>query len=266
MENLSLAYWEYGLLVVGGFLAGIINTVAGNGSSITLTLLIVMGLPANWANATNRVGVLLQTFTGVMALKRTPRTILLAKNSTWYYLPALIGSVAGAFLATDVPEKAMQYIIGILMLFLLGTLSLNPKKWLIKTDLDHNKKTWFNWIIFFFVGVYAGFIQMGIGIVMLAALVLISKYSLADANIIKLVMAFVLIIPSFFVFLGTGQINWPMGLSLALGSAAGAWFGTRKVLYHPKSNQIIRTLLIVILVASVVKLLELPHWIALLFA
>lgn len=265
MEDLQLEYWHYALLVVGGFLAGIINTLAGNGSSITLTLMIVLGLPPTWANATNRIGVLLQTFTGVMALRRTKRTRMLFKRSVWYYVPALLGSTAGAFLAVDIPERVLQYIIGFLMLFLLFTLTLNPKKWKIRTDLGHAKQTWYNWILFFFVGVYAGFIQMGIGIVMLAALVLIAKYSLTDANILKLILAFILIVPSFFVFLSTGQINWPVGLSLAVGSASGAWFGTRRVLYHPKAGGIIRGLLIVILVVSVIKLLELPHWVAFLF-
>ena len=77
--------WEYFFLLGGGFLAGIINTLAGNGSAITLPLLLSMGMDANTANATNRVGVLLQTFTAVASIKRTAQSKILIKESVWYY-------------------------------------------------------------------------------------------------------------------------------------------------------------------------------------
>ena len=51
-------WFELIALVIGGFAAGLINVVAGNGSAITLPLLMWVGLDANAANATNRVGAL----------------------------------------------------------------------------------------------------------------------------------------------------------------------------------------------------------------
>ena len=247
-------WWEYLFLLGGGFLAGIINTLAGNGSAITLPLLISMGLPANEANATNRVGVLLQTLTATLTLKRSKRTLVLIRQSFWYYIPTILGSIGGALLAIDINPDILKLIIGILMVFILFTLLLQPKKWLISTDPGKNKKTVLQWIIFFGIGFYGGFIQMGIGIMILSSLVLLVHYSLKDANVIKLMVALVMIIPAFFIYMYSGDIKWIPGAVLALGAGAGAWFGTRYVLYHPKARDYIRYLLIVIVVFAIGKI------------
>jgi uncharacterized membrane protein YfcA len=251
---MQYAWWEYALLIAGGFLAGIINTLAGNGSAITLPLLMSMGMPANVANATNRVGVLMQTLTAVLTLKRSNRTRILIKKSLWYYIPTILGSVGGALLAIDIDPEMLKLIIGFLMLFILSTLLLQPKKWLKNTDPGRNKKTPLQWFIFFAIGFYGGFIQMGIGIMILSSLVLLAHYSLKDANIIKLMVAFIMIIPAFIIYFLSGDIRWLPGLILALGAGAGAWFGTRYVLYHPKARDYIRYLLIVIVVFAAGKI------------
>ena len=248
-------WWEYLLLAGGGFLAGVINTLAGNGSAITLPLLISMGLPANEANATNRVGVLLQTLTAIISLKRSKRTLVLMRQSFWYFIPTILGSIGGALLAVDINPQHLKLIIGVLMVFILITLLLQPKKWLINTDPGKNKKTTLQWVIFFAIGFYGGFIQMGIGIMILSSLVLLVHYSLKDANIIKLMVAFVMIVPAFAIYFLSGHIQWIPGIVLALGAGAGAWFGARYVLYHPKARDYIRYLLIVIVVFAIGKIL-----------
>ena len=252
---MDYAIWEYVLLAGGGFAAGIINTLAGNGSAITLPLLLSMGMDANVANATNRVGVLLQTATAVASLKRTKRSRFLIKGSVWYFIPTILGSAAGAMLAIDIDPDVLKLIIGLLMLVVLATLLLKPKKWLRDTDPGKNKKTPLQWIIFFAIGFYGGFIQMGIGIMILSSLVLLAHYSLKDANIIKLVVAFVMIIPAFAIYAYSGHIEWMPGFVLALGASLGSWFGIRYVLYHPKAAIYIRYLLIAIVLFALVKIL-----------
>jgi len=242
------------LLIIGGFLAGIINTLAGNGSAITLTVLMATGLDANLANATNRIGILSQTLTSVLSFKKSKRTKELGLASVWYYWPTIIGSVIGAWLAVDINTQILEIIIGVFMILLLITLLLNPKKWMINTDAQKNKKTPLNFILFFAIGVYGGFIQMGIGIMILSTLVLIAHYSLKDANIIKLWVALVMIIPAFFVFLWSGDIQWIPGLILAVGMAIGARLGARYVLFHSKANTIIRYVLIAVILFAVFRI------------
>lgn len=242
------------LLIVGGFMAGVINTVAGNGSAITLTVLMATGQDATVANATNRIGVFAQTLTAVFSLNKSNRTKKLTKDSVWFYWPTILGSALGAILASDFDEEKLKIVIGFFMIALLITMLLKPKRWLINTDSGKKKKTPLNFIIFFLIGLYGGFIQMGIGIMILSSLVLLAKYSLRDANIIKLWVAFIMILPAFLVFILSGKIEWVPGLILAGGAALGARFGAKYVLYHPKANSIIRYVLIAIISVAVVRI------------
>jgi uncharacterized membrane protein YfcA len=242
------------LLILGGFMAGVINTVAGNGSAITLTVLMATGLDANVANATNRIGVLSQTLTAVLSIKKTKRARKLAKDSVWFFWPTILGSIIGALLAVDIDEQKLKVVIGFFMVVLLITLLLRPKRWLINTDASKKKKTPLNFLIFLAIGVYGGFIQMGIGIMILSSLVLLAHYSLRDANIIKLWVAFIMILPAFIIFLLSGDIVWVPGFILATGAAIGARLGARYVLSHPKANTIIRYVLIAILIVAIVRI------------
>lgn len=241
-------------------MAGIINTLAGNGSAITLSLLIFMGFPADVSNATNRIGALAQTITAVFSLKRTPRTRVLFTDSYWFFIPSIIGSVVGAIIAVEIDPGLLKMIIGGFMLLLLVTLVANPKKWEIATDASKNRKTWLNAVLVFLVAVYGGFIQMGIGIMLLSILVLIAQYSLRDANIIKLVLSLIFVMPAFFVFLYTGGMEWLPGITLAVGQSIGAVIGARYILFLPKANMYVRWLLIVILSVSSIVLLRIPEW------
>lgn len=256
---LSIAF--IALLLLGGFAAGIINTLAGNGSAITLSLLIMTGMPATVANATNRLGALTQTFTAVLSLRRTKRTRFLFKDSLWFFVPSAIGSVLGAFLAVEVDPHLLKRIIGLIMLALLFTMIYKPSKWARATNVTNNQKTWYNWLMIFAVAIYGGFLQMGIGIMLLVVLVLVAQYSLRDANIIKLVIAFVFVFPAFLVFALSGQIDWAPGLALAVGQAIGAWVGARYILFLPSANTIVRYTLIAILSVSSISLLGIWQWI-----
>lgn len=257
--------YEYLLLIVGGIAAGVINTLAGNGSAITLSLLIFTGLPADVANATNRIGAAVQTVTAVGSLRRTKRTRFLLKDGLWFFLPSVLGSVIGAFIAVEVDPDALRSIIGLVMLGLLITMVTNPKKWARSTNVAKTHKTVLNWILIFLIALYGGFLQMGIGIMLLSVLVLVAQYSLRDANIVKLMLALTFVIPAFVVFIYSGHIVWIPGLLLALGQGIGAFIGARYILFMPKANLIIRWLLIGILSISSVVLLKLPEIIAQLF-
>lgn len=247
--------YAYILLFFGGLLAGVINTLAGNGSAITLSLLLFFGFPADVANATNRIGALAQTVSAVGSLRRTPRTLFLFKDALWFLVPSILGSILGAFIAIEVNAEVLRLVIGFFMLFLLLTMLYKPKKWQKATNIKAKRKTALQWIIIFLIAVYGGFIQMGIGIMLLSMLVLVSKYSLRDANIIKLLLAFLFVLPAFFVFLYSGDMAWLPGIALAIGQTIGAIIGARYILFLPKANTYVKWLLIVILSLSSAKLL-----------
>jgi uncharacterized membrane protein YfcA len=243
-------------LVVGGFCAGLINVIAGNGSAITLPLLMWVGLDANAANATNRVGALFQTTSAISSLPKTMRVKYMIKQSYFIIPPIIIGAIIGANLAVDIPETLMRASIGTIMIGLLITMLSNPKKWLIPTDGMVNKKTPKIWLAYFGLGLYGGFIQMGFGIFFLSISVLMAKYALRDGNIMKLFTAFLMTIPSFIIFALSGSIDWVYGLTLAAGTATGARFAAKKVVQHRKANAITRKVLIAVILVAIVKMFQ----------
>jgi len=117
------AWYIYALALLAGSVAGAINTLAGSGSLITLPVLVFLGLPPTVANGTNRVGVLLQNVIGMVTLRRGGKLPL--TGSGWYVVPTLIGAGAGAYVASQVDDRAMNWVIGVVMLLMLGVAFLN---------------------------------------------------------------------------------------------------------------------------------------------
>lgn len=68
-----------------GTAAGFINTFAGGGSMLVVPFLIFIGLPANVANATNRIAILLQNVVSVSGFKQ--KKILDFKTDSKLLLP-----------------------------------------------------------------------------------------------------------------------------------------------------------------------------------
>jgi uncharacterized membrane protein YfcA len=192
----------------------------------------------------------------MVSLPKTQRTKYLFRESYFIIPPIVIGASFGAMLAVDIPEDLMRISIGCLMIVLLVTMILNPKKWLIKTDGSKQRKTVGTWLSFLGLGFYGGFIQMGFGIFFLSLAVLMAKYALRDGNIMKLFTAFLMTIPSFLIFAWSGSIEWMYGLSLAVGTTLGARLGTKKIIQHPMANAITRKVLIVVILIAIFKMFE----------
>ena len=108
--------WIYLLVVIVGLVAGFINTLAGSGSLLTLPLLIFLGLPANVANGTNRIGILLQSLVGVGSFRK--QKVLNFKEGMWLMIPAVVDSLVGAKLAININEEMMRKAIGALLIIM----------------------------------------------------------------------------------------------------------------------------------------------------
>src|SRR5262245_59383493 len=88
-----------------GIVAGFINTLAGSGSLLTLPILILLGLPANVANGTNRVGVTMQNIASVATFRR--HGALPLAGSWQLIMPSVAGGIVGAMLAVDLDERLL---------------------------------------------------------------------------------------------------------------------------------------------------------------
>lgn len=253
--GIDLSWSEYALIAVAGILVGIINTLAGSGSLITLPLLIfICGLPAPIANGTNRIGVLIQSLVGIIGFKKSGT--LITTHVEWLAIPAVVGAIIGSAIAIEMNEQWMNISIGILMFVMLLVLLINPKRWIkVGEQPEGHYKKPLSVLTFFVIGIYGGFIQAGVGIFLLAGLVLSAKYSLSQANGIKLLLVFLFNLPAIISFFFAGQVHIGFGLLLAVFQSIGAVIGVRFVSRIPNANIWIHRLLILIVLASALKFL-----------
>ena len=93
-------------LIVSGIFVGFINTLAGGGTIISLSLFMFLGLPANIANGTNRVAVILQNLTSVSEFRR--KKVLDFKKGNKLAIPTMVGAVVGAQIASDINEAIFR--------------------------------------------------------------------------------------------------------------------------------------------------------------
>ena len=215
--------WKMALLFGVGAVAGIINVNAGGGSSLTLPALIFLGLDGAAANGTNRIGLLMQNILAISSFKR--QKFAEFKTSLVIALFTLPGAVAGAFVAVRIGNEWFQRILSIVMIGIVCTMFLpRPKEGNRSAD-GHHAGRWWIYPAMLGIGFYGGFIQMGVGFLLMASLYHILRIGLVRVNMHKVFIVFIYTIPAIGVFAMTGNINWMYGLVLAGGMGLGAWFG-----------------------------------------
>ncbi len=254
----TIFWWHYALMLLAGFAAGVVNTLAGSGSVFTLSVLLFAGLPANVANGTNRVGVILQNIVGVASFRKAG---YLQKSDTHtFVIPSLLGALVGAWVAADIDKRQLEWVIGSVMLIMLPIIIFDPKKRLKTEQLHERKAGVWSWLTFGAIGFYGGFIQAGVGIFTLFAMIAFARVEMVRANAIKLVMVLVFAVPVLFVFIYFDQVRWGYGTVLALGQMGGAYVASRFAINHPQAGIWIRRLLIVMIIVTVAKMFHLLEW------
>jgi len=251
-----MEWYEVILIIVAGFAAGIINTLAGSGSVVTISLLVFLGLDPKMANGTNRIGVLIQSITGAKTFISKEHN--LPKDLWWQLVPSIAGAIIGSFIASEINDELMGTIIGFLFIILLGLILMKPGQWLktISEPRD-NHKSFLSVLMFFGIGLYGGFIQAGVGIFLLSALVMYAGYNLNTSNAIKLLCVIAFTIPALIIFILKGQVMWTYGILMAIGQSFGAYIAARFAMQHERANIWVRRLLIVVVIVSIIKFLKL---------
>lgn len=239
------------VFLVGAF-SGFLNTLAGSGSMLTLPLLIFLGLDANTANGTNRLSLMMQTFTSVYNYSKEK---FIEKNlAIRVAIPAIIGSISGALLAVKIKPVAFNLIIATLLIVMVILMALNPEKWLKEKEVVcSQKRKIVQFTVNLLLGFYGGFIQASAGFFWLAAFVLISGMNLFKANIYKNLVIMLYIPFSFAIFALNRQVNYFWGLMLGTGSVLGAYIATK--ISIKKGSHIIRIATLAAISVAAIKLL-----------
>jgi uncharacterized membrane protein YfcA len=243
----------YLIAIVGAFFAGAINTLAGNGSAITLTILTeLLGLPGNVANGTNRVGILTQSLAGSWAFYRKGRLEL--RHSGLYIALTSLGAIAGIYVALMVSNESFREVFRYLLVLMLVVILVKPRRWLITDSERRPLPLYLSVPVFLALGFYGGFIQMGMGVFFLAAMVLVARYNLIDSNAVKVAVVALYTAVAVAVFAWQGLIDWKIGALMAVGQTLGGYLTARFAATDPRAGAWAYRLLVVVVLAAVVKL------------
>jgi len=216
-------YLEVLILFGVGLLAGVINVMAGGGSSLTLPALIFMGLDSAAANGTNRIGILLQGMFSTLSYRKEKVSEI--ENSIKLSLLTLPGAVLGALLALKISNEWFDRILGIVMIGIIVSMLIPQSRLQISTGGE--RKSWLIYPVMFAIGFYGGFIQVGVGFLIMAALYHLLRIDLIRVNMHKVFITMIYTVPTLLIFIWSGNVDWLLGLSLAAGSGIGGWWAVR---------------------------------------
>jgi len=211
-----------------GVLAGIVNTLAGGGSFLALSAFVWVGLPPHVANATNRVSVLVQSAVSYAAL-RAPAADADAGSGGAVGLPEFgvvaVSAVAGAGIAVVVDPDAFEAILAPLLVVMVIVSLARPSAW-----SEQGEPSGWRWPALVVSGLYGGFLQAGVGLLLLPTFVVLGGLEATAANRRKVAFVGGLTVPALAVYVAQGLVDWVPAIALTLGSAIGGFVGARLTL------------------------------------
>ena len=243
--------WQIPALALVGVVAGFLNVLAGGGSLLTLPLLIFFGLPAATANGTNRVAIFCQNIFAITGFKQ--KGVFPIRLALLCTPPALIGSYIGANLAVSVDEMVFRRLLALVMVAVLVFMAIDPMK---RFRCEEVPMTPLRLVIlilsFFCVGIYGGFVQAGVGFLIITAL-LVHGLDLVRINAVKVLVIFAFTIIALGVFVAHDQVDYVLGFALAVGNSIGGWIGTHFAV--KKGHEWIKRFVIVTVLVFALRLL-----------
>lgn len=240
-------------LLMTGILVGFINVISAGGSLISLPVLIFLGLPSTIANGTNRIAILIQNVTAFIEFLR--KDLVKWKISLFLSIPAIIGSFFGAELAIDLSDNAFNNTVAFIMVGVVLLILFRPHSYItINIHKFTLTKKLILFLSFVIVGFYGGFIQAGVGFLIIAFLtILAGQFTLVEMHSIKTVITFLYLLLSTIVFIVYGEINWVYAFVLAIGTGIGGWIGSRFAINI--SEKLLRITMTIVILLMAIKLL-----------
>ena len=233
--------------------AGVVNTLAGGGSLVTVPMLVLLGLPGTIANGTNRVGILVQSLSA--GIRFHGEGVSGWRDSVPALVPVVLGSAIGAVVIARVSDAFFERAFAVAMLLLLvPTLRGAGRAAEAGSEVAKRWSRGTTFIVFFAIGVYGGAIQAGVGFALIFALSR-AGYDLVRANSVKVVVLAAFTAVAVAVFVIEGLIDWPVALVLCVGFAFGGTLGARLAVVA--GERLIRPVLAVAVVAMSGRLLGL---------
>ena len=243
--------WQYPVLMLVGILAGFLNVMAGGGSLLTLPVLLFLGLPAPVANGTNRVAIFFQNIFAMAGFRK--QGVFPWRLALLCTAPALVGSYIGAQLAVNIDDQLFRRLLACIMIGVLVLTVVDPvRRWKLGSEHMTRLRGAVLLLSFFAIGVYGGFVQAGVGFLIISGL-LLHGLDLVRINAVKVIVIFSFTIVALGVFMAHGQVDYGMGMALAAGNSLGGWIATHVAV--KKGHDWIRNLVSITVLIFAIKLL-----------
>jgi len=248
---MELTWVSITVLICSGIVVGFINTLAGGGTVISLSVFMFFGLPPLVANGTNRIAIVFQNASAVAYFQKNK--LIDWRKILRLGIPTIMGSLVGAAITGLLSNQLFLYIFaGVVILFGIAMV-FNPDRFIHeRTDLVNRNITVWQYLVYFLLGVYGGFIHVGIGYLFLAVLVLMNGYDLLKANVLKNVLVLCYVPFSVLVYAMQGNICWTYGLIHSIGNIIGASLAAHLAI--KKGAPFIRYIVLVLIAIVILQL------------
>ena len=211
-------------LVLTGAAVSFINSVAGGGSVLSLPLLLWLGLPAAEANGTNRLGVWFGSLGSTLTFRRGGhwRPDLLLRTG----IPGLAGSALGALTGVFLPDAWFRPVLAVVIVW-IAVETVRPRRDAPRISGPATLRTGFwPFLAYAGIGFYGGFLQAGVGLLMLYGFSRLGNLNLLQVNALKVANNLVFASLSIAIFAAFGKIRWDWALAFAAGNVLGGIAGS----------------------------------------
>jgi len=206
------------------FLAEFVDAIGGGGGLISLPAYLIAGLPAHMAVGTNKLSSTLGTI--VSTIRYWRHNFYDYELSVVGVVTALFGAIAGAEIALFIDDSVFKVILLILLpliaMYVLLKKDLEPKN---TKSISRKKQCIIVAIATFLLGIYDGFYGPGSGTFLILVYVGLAKMNILTAEGNAKIVNLIATGSSLVVFLFNGAVLIPLGLTAAVFSMAGHYFG-----------------------------------------
>jgi uncharacterized membrane protein YfcA len=251
----ELELWQAGLLTAVGVVAGFLNVMAGGGSLLSVPVLVFMGLPGPVANGTNRIAILAQNLSAITAFFRKGFSDF--RLSLSLAACSIPGAVAGALLGTGLDGAWFNRVLALVMIGVMLVMHFEKGSAARPADYQPTRRQLVNGhLLMVAAGFWGGFIQIGVGFIIMPILNRAMGLDLVRTNMHKVFIIAVYTVVALAVFASQVEILWLVGLALAVGNAIGGYLGAHFSV--TRGEGLIRLILNMVLIAFIIKLLFAP--------
>ena len=252
---MDLALWQALLLTAVGVVAGFMNVMAGGGSLLTVPVMVFMGLPGPVANGTNRIAILAQNLSAITAFFR--RGFADFRLSLTLAACAVPGAIAGAMVGVRLDGPWFNRALALIMIVVMLVMHFGKQGGEASSGAEPSRKQLLRGhLMMVGVGFWGGFIQIGVGFIIMPVLNRVMGLDLVRTNMHKVFIVAVYTLAALLVFASQVEILWLVGAALALGNSIGGYLGAHFTVSRGES--LIRWVLNVVLVVFIAKLLFFP--------